>query len=60
MAKAEVQSPCISICSMNEATGLCVGCFRTMEEIEQWWDLPLAKQSEIIEKARAREIEMFD
>jgi predicted Fe-S protein YdhL (DUF1289 family) len=29
-------SPCISICTMNPFTGLCEGCFRTIDEIAQW------------------------
>ncbi len=29
-------SPCISVCRMNEATGLCEGCWRTLDEIGQW------------------------
>lgn len=33
---AEVPSPCISICRMNAATGLCEGCFRTVGEIAAW------------------------
>jgi len=60
MSKEEVQSPCISVCTINEDTGLCVGCFRTIEEIEQWWDLPPAKQREIVEKASARETQLFE
>ena len=31
-----VPSPCISVCTMNEATGLCVGCLRTLDEIASW------------------------
>ena len=31
-----VPSPCISICRMNKLTGLCEGCFRTIDEIGQW------------------------
>ncbi len=31
-----VPSPCLSVCQMNEATGLCLGCFRTIEEIGCW------------------------
>jgi predicted Fe-S protein YdhL (DUF1289 family) len=60
MSKVEVQSPCISVCTINEDTGLCVGCFRTIEEIEQWWELPTAKQREIIEKASEREANLFE
>ena len=32
----KVPSPCISICKMNPQTGLCEGCFRTIDEIVQW------------------------
>ena len=60
MSKDEVQSPCISVCTINEDTGLCVGCFRTIEEIEQWWDMPSEKQREIVEKASAREAHLFE
>ena len=31
-----VPSPCIAICNMNKRTGLCEGCFRTIDEIAQW------------------------
>jgi predicted Fe-S protein YdhL (DUF1289 family) len=31
-----VPSPCISICRMSEATGLCEGCLRTLDEIAAW------------------------
>jgi predicted Fe-S protein YdhL (DUF1289 family) len=31
-----VTSPCINVCRMDEASGLCQGCFRTLEEIALW------------------------
>jgi uncharacterized protein len=31
-----VPSPCISVCRMDAASGLCEGCFRTIEEIAAW------------------------
>ncbi len=34
--QAEVQSPCNSVCSMNDNSGLCMGCFRTGDEIAGW------------------------
>lgn len=34
--EGKIPSPCISICRMNPATGLCEGCFRTIDEIVQW------------------------
>jgi predicted Fe-S protein YdhL (DUF1289 family) len=29
-------SPCISVCRMDEASGLCEGCLRTLDEIACW------------------------
>jgi predicted Fe-S protein YdhL (DUF1289 family) len=29
-------SPCINVCTLDVATGLCQGCFRTLEEISLW------------------------
>ena len=32
----QILSPCISICRINDASGLCDGCFRTRDEIANW------------------------
>ena len=29
-------SPCMSICTMNDSTGECVGCLRTLDEVAHW------------------------
>ena len=31
-----VPSPCISVCRMDDTGGLCLGCFRTLDEIVKW------------------------
>ncbi len=31
-----VPSPCVSICQMEESTGFCIGCRRTIDEIRDW------------------------
>ena len=31
-----VPSPCLSICRVDAASGLCEGCFRTLDEIAAW------------------------
>jgi predicted Fe-S protein YdhL (DUF1289 family) len=31
-----IESPCIKICTMNAASGLCAGCGRTLDEIARW------------------------
>jgi len=36
LAAAGVASPCISVCRIDAATGLCIGCARTLDEIAAW------------------------
>ncbi len=31
-----VPSPCLSICRLDDETGLCQGCLRTTDEIRDW------------------------
>ncbi|MBX3634292.1 MAG: DUF1289 domain-containing protein [Rubrivivax sp.] len=31
-----VPSPCISVCRMDQASGWCEGCLRTLDEIAAW------------------------
>ena len=29
-------SPCTNVCTLDEASGLCQGCLRTLDEIRLW------------------------
>ena len=31
-----METPCIDICTIDEANGLCKGCYRTIDEIARW------------------------
>ena len=33
---ATAASPCIGICRLDEGSGLCTGCYRTIQEIARW------------------------
>ena len=33
---APIPSPCNSICTIDQVTGCCAGCFRTLDEIVAW------------------------
>ncbi|BEV08970.1 DUF1289 domain-containing protein [Methylophilus glucosoxydans] len=59
MSEQEIASPCVGVCSMDEVSGFCQGCFRTLEEIRQWWDLDNAAKAEVIKTAAAREAAVF-
>ena len=52
-------SPCISICKMNPQTGLCEGCFRTIEEIAQWSTATEEKKRRVWVEIRRRQDALF-
>lgn len=33
-----IASPCINVCKMDETSGLCQGCYRSLAEIAAWGD----------------------
>jgi predicted Fe-S protein YdhL (DUF1289 family) len=35
-AVTDVPSPCVNVCVMDNASGLCRGCRRTLDEIARW------------------------
>ena len=35
-----VPSPCVSVCQMDPDSGLCRGCWRSIDEIAGWGTLP--------------------
>lgn len=59
MTEVTVESPCISVCAMNEDTGFCIGCYRTLEEIKSWWDLENTEKKAVVEAAKQREEDQF-
>ena len=59
-AAAGVPSPCISVCTIDVATGLCAGCLRTLDEIAAWSVLDDAERRDVwariaVRRATARE-----
>ena len=49
-----IVSPCIGVCSMNETSGLCEGCYRTIEEIRDWWDMTPAQRDTVMQRLDQR------
>ena len=52
-----VTSPCINICKMDSASGLCRGCLRTIDEITLWSRADESARSDIlVAVAKRREL----
>lgn len=50
----EPDSPCVQTCVMHEASGLCMGCFRTLDEIATWSSLTRSERLAIMAGLGAR------
>ncbi|MEM1082379.1 MAG: DUF1289 domain-containing protein [Pseudomonadota bacterium] len=48
-----IESPCIQICRLDDA-GLCVGCYRTGEEIMGWLSYSASQRAAIMQQLPAR------
>jgi predicted Fe-S protein YdhL (DUF1289 family) len=51
---AGVPSPCVSVCAIDAASGLCAGCLRTIDEIAAWSVLDAATKRAIVDALPAR------
>jgi hypothetical protein len=52
--EARMLSPCIKVCTIEPATGLCAGCARTLAEIAAWGGLSEAERVRIMLQLPAR------
>lgn len=43
-----VASPCISVCSVDAATKMCIGCLRTLKEIGGWRNMTAAEKRAVV------------
>jgi predicted Fe-S protein YdhL (DUF1289 family) len=51
---AAVLSPCEKICTVHPATGLCLGCGRSLQEIERWLAFSDAERARVMSELPAR------
>ena len=56
---APVPSPCINVCRMDPATGLCEGCLRTIEEIANWSRLDDAHKRAVWDEIEKRHADVM-
>ena len=50
----EIQSPCIKLCSIHPVERICVGCYRSMEEIGAWSSLSSEARTKIMAELPSR------
>ena len=53
MSAPELESPCISVCLLDESD-ICVGCFRSADEITDWFMADAQGKRDILARAEQR------
>ncbi|MBJ39629.1 MAG: DUF1289 domain-containing protein [Gammaproteobacteria bacterium] len=48
-----VPTPCVMVCTLD-ANDVCLGCYRTADEIGEWVDADAARRDAILEAADTR------
>lgn len=54
VAPVAIESPCVGICVIDEESGRCEGCARTLGEIARWTTMPAAERARIMAELPAR------
>jgi predicted Fe-S protein YdhL (DUF1289 family) len=49
-----IESPCILVCSIDDATGYCFGCGRTRDEIGAWLTMTPQTRRAVMDELPAR------
>lgn len=55
MSDTEPRSPCISICVVDE-NDICQGCYRSADEITDWFMAGAEQKREILQRAHERRV----
>jgi predicted Fe-S protein YdhL (DUF1289 family) len=53
-AEPVIMSPCMNVCIMNEETGYCQGCYRTLDEIADWGRFSARQKSAVVKALKIR------
>lgn len=54
--RRRIESPCVGVCVIDEASGLCEGCLRTLQEIALWGSSSAAQRREILTRVDERRV----
>jgi predicted Fe-S protein YdhL (DUF1289 family) len=57
MAKGEMSSPCVRNCCLDEQD-VCLGCFRSIQEICGWSKMDQFQRKSVIETAQQRKFKL--
>ncbi len=50
----KLESPCVKVCQLDHANGICIGCLRTLDEIARWSQISVEERRRIMEDLTKR------
>ena len=51
-----ITSPCVKICVIDDARGVCVGCRRTLDEIARWGSMSEDERRRVVALLASRSV----
>ena len=54
---ANISSPCINVCRINQRTGYCEGCWRNLDEISYWSQASDEYKKQVWQKIELRKVQ---
>ena len=53
--REEIDSPCVKVCVVHPKASICIGCFRSLDEIAQWSQMTDEERARVKSELSARE-----
>ena len=50
-----VESPCTNVCKYDTKEEFCIGCYRTKQELQDWWIMTREQKLETLKKLEERQ-----
>ena len=51
-----VDSPCTNVCKYDSKEEFCIGCYRTKQELQDWWIMTREQKLKTLKKLEEREM----
>ena len=55
-----MKSPCIKVCQMDPVQRICIGCYRTLDEIARWGGMTDVERDRVLSVLPARKARQVD
>ena len=56
--EAETPTPCVGVCLLDMDSGLCMGCWRDIEEVSAWSLMDEKEKQTVLENIRIRKSQL--